>query len=114
MGDQVMQDAERRTILLVEDEPGDRTAVFRLLRDARRAYEIVEATSGEEGLARCREVRPDCVLLDYHLPDMSGRDFLDALASASARGGGAPPVAVVVLTGEEDDDVATDALKRGA
>jgi signal transduction histidine kinase len=109
----MMQDVARRTILLVEDEPGDRAMVRRLLRDARRTYEIVEATSVEDGLARCREMRPDCVLLDYYLPDMSGRDFLDALASATATGG-TPPVAVVVLTGEEDDVVATDALKRGA
>ncbi|WP_025409359.1 hybrid sensor histidine kinase/response regulator [Gemmatirosa kalamazoonensis] len=99
---------ERRTILLVEDEPGDRALVRRLLRGARRAYDIIEVTTGREGLARCAESPPDCVLLDFHLPDMTGREFLDALPN------GARAVPVVVLTGEEDDAVANDTLKRGA
>ena len=85
--------------------------VRRLLRDQRRAYAIVEAATGAEALARFRDAPPDCVILDYHLPDMDGHEFLDALGRVAGR---ALPVPVLVLTGHEDDEAAADALHRGA
>jgi signal transduction histidine kinase len=100
---------ERRTIVLIEDDAGDRTLVRRLLRGGKREYHIVEAATGAEGLARVREARPDCVLLDYHLPDMRGDELLDALQSDQGR-----LAPVLVYTGAEDDAAATSTLQRGA
>ena len=103
--------ATTRTILIIEDNPHDRAMIRRLLQGQRRQYEIFEATTGEAGLARCRETRPDCVLLDYYLPDMDGREWLSAF---SREVGPATRVPVAMLTGRDDDDLAVAALESGA
>lgn len=106
-----MTTANTRTILLIEDDPHDRALVKRLLKNQRRQYVIHEATSGEEGLALCREVRPDCVLLDYYLPDMDGREWLATYLREPGRRSALP---VAMLTGRDDDDLAVATLEMGA
>ena len=106
-----MTTANTRTLLLIEDDPHDRALVKRLLKNQRREYVIHEATSGEQGLALCREVRPDCILLDYYLPDMDGREWLAAYARDPGRRSAMP---VAMLTGRDDDDLAIAALEMGA
>lgn len=94
-------------LLVVDDSPEDRETYRRLLRtDSERRYEYVEAESGHEGLRAYREQQPDCVLLDYRLPDLDGLEFLVALGETE------PPV--IVLTGQGSEEVAVEAMKRGA
>jgi signal transduction histidine kinase len=106
-----MTTANTRTILLIEDDPHDRALVKRLLKNQRRQYVIHEATSGEEGLSLCREVRPDCILLDYYLPDMDGREWLATYSREPGRRSALP---VAMLTGRDDDDLAIATLEMGA
>ena len=98
-----------RTILVVDDSREDRAIVRQLLRESGVGHTLVEAEDGAEAVERCRDSRPDCVLLDFHLPDMEGLEVLDAL-----RNGGTVIVPVVMLTGEEDQVVAVEALNAGA
>jgi two-component sensor histidine kinase len=56
-------------------------------------------------------VQPDCVLLDYHLPDMSGLQFLDQLNSGASH---EPSFPVVLLTGMNSDELHADATRSGA
>src|SRR5690349_19708298 len=102
---------QTRTILLVEDDPHDRAMVRRLLQGQRREYVIHEAATGEAGLARCCEIQPDCILLDFYLPDMNGREWLATYMREVSRGA---PVPVAILSGRDDDDLATAALEEGA
>lgn len=99
------------TICLIDDNLEDRE-VFRryLLQDDDCTYRIFEEETGENGLALCRSVQPDCVLLDYNLPDMDGLDFLTGLVDNS----NSIPFAVVMLTGIGDEVVAVQAMKQGA
>ncbi len=101
--------SERRYhVLLVEDSPEDRESYRRLLaRAGGAAYTFTETDSGEEAVRLCRELRPDCVLLDYHLPDADGLELLPELAAAG-------PVPVIMLTGQGDEAVAVRAMKVGA
>lgn len=59
-------------ILNVNDSASNRYYVSRVLRAA--GWQVIEATTGAEGLERARSDRPDLVVLDIKLPDMSGLD----------------------------------------
>jgi two-component system, sensor histidine kinase len=98
-------------VLIVDDAPEDRETYRRQLQHEGRALvETLEAQSGEQGLLLCRMERPDCVLLDFSLPDMDGLEFLDQLRNE--RGEGMP--ALIMLTGQGNEAVAVQAMKRGA
>jgi CheY-like chemotaxis protein len=62
-------------ILVVEDEADIRESLALLL--AQEGYEVVEASDGEEGLARLRGggPRPCAILLDLHMPRKDGEEF---------------------------------------
>ncbi len=62
---------ERRAkILLVDDDPDFVEATKVVLES--RPYEVITAFSGEEGLQKAREEKPDLVLLDIIMPDIDG------------------------------------------
>ncbi len=103
--------AKKRTVLIIDDAPEDCLTYRRYLqKDPHYAYSILEASHGEDALASYREKMPDCILLDYYLPDTDGLDVLAALQ----RQAGVHACAIVVLTGEGDTDLAVRAMKQGA
>lgn len=104
-------DKDGITVLLVEDDQVDRMACRRaLLHREGRQFTIHEADTGTVGLKMAHDLKPDCILLDHHLPDMDGLEFLAALEDA--QGGVSLPV--MMLTGADKAMVAVEALKRGA
>jgi signal transduction histidine kinase/CheY-like chemotaxis protein len=66
-----------RTVLIVDDEPSIRRFLRHLLEQ--EGYDVLEAGSGKEALARCQREQPDLVLLDLRLPDMTGFEILSEL-----------------------------------
>ena len=64
-------------VLLVDDEEVTRYLVRQLL--PRGVYEVREATTGTAGLAQLRERRPDILLLDLMMPEMTGFELLEHL-----------------------------------
>ena len=98
-------------VLLVEDDAVDRLACRRALAaQPGYVFEVEEADTARAGLQRARAEAPDLILLDYHLPDMDGVEFLAELAADS----GELPVPVILLTGAQDITIAVDAMRRGA
>jgi putative protease len=70
-----------RTVLVVDDSAAFRATARTLLTV--RGYEVVGVAADlEGGLQAARELRPDCVLLDYHLPDADGLELLPELIAA--------------------------------
>ena len=67
--------ARRGTVLYVEDNPSNLRLIERVLAD-HSAIRLVPAMQGRLGLELAREHRPDLILADIHLPDMSGEDVL--------------------------------------
>jgi two-component sensor histidine kinase len=98
---------------MVDDSPGDRRLCRVLLEESLGSgLEFWEESAALPGLDTCRAVGPDCILLDYKLPDMDGLEFLIRLQSEGAAA--APNFAVVMLTGLADEQVAIRAMKAGA
>jgi signal transduction histidine kinase/DNA-binding response OmpR family regulator len=67
----------RPVILFVEDDPAVRGALARMFR--RQGYAVLEAGNGTLGLELARRRVPDAVVVDHHLPGMSGLDILRAM-----------------------------------
>jgi DNA-binding response OmpR family regulator len=82
-------------ILVIDDDPDIREAVTEVL--SLEGHEVVTASEGEQGLVRCRLLRPDLVLLDLMMPGMNGWDFLKALRRDELLG--RVPVVVVSALG---------------
>lgn len=102
---------ETRRVLVVDDDAIDRESYRRFLtRAPDYEYLLSESESGADGLAQCRLTSPDCVLLDYSLPDIDGVEFLDDLAGEA----GVVSIPVVMLTGQGNEAVAANTIKHGA
>jgi len=98
-------------LLLVDDDQVDRLACKRALAQYPDCdFVVFEAETGAQGLELARAEQLDCILLDYHLPDLNGVEFLAELAEET----GELPMPVVMLTGSDNAMVAVDALKLGA
>ena len=108
-------------ILLIDDSPEDR-ADFRqmLLRASNQRYQFTEAELGSTGVQAVQgrqgdghdDMPFDCILLDFHLPDMNAYEVLALLCN----GLDLPPCPVVVVTGWQGvgDDDSAGLLRAGA
>jgi two-component system, OmpR family, phosphate regulon response regulator PhoB len=88
-------------ILVIEDEPDLQQVLDYNLKQA--GHEVIAAQGGEVGLSLAREQRPDLVLLDLMLPDLSGTEVCKSLKDSEVT----RPIPVIMLTarGEEIDRV---------
>jgi DNA-binding NtrC family response regulator len=93
------------SILLVDDDDAVRASLRRVLK--REKYEVIEASSGEEGLAVVKSRPVDIVISDYQMPTMTGLDFLRAVLVVR------PDVLRILLTGNADLDMAVRAINEG-
>jgi DNA-binding NtrC family response regulator len=92
-------------VLVVDDEDLIRWSLVERL--TQEGYELVEAATGKDGLARCDE-GVDLVLLDYKLPDIDGLTILRQVRQAD------PNTLVILLTAYSTIDSAVEAIKLGA
>lgn len=94
---------------LVVDDDAMTASIHRSYVERVGDFEVVgEAHTGAEALALVRSMRPDLVLLDVYLPDLSGIDVLRRL-----RAPGAPHVDVIAVTAAKDVETLRSAIHGG-
>jgi CheY-like chemotaxis protein len=65
------------TVICIEDEDGIRELIAEELTDA--GHNVIEAVNGKQGLDLILQQRPDLVVSDWLMPEMSGGELLKAL-----------------------------------
>ena len=97
-----------RKVLLIDD---DKRMIFSLKRWLRlNGFQCHISQSPIEGLEKARQIRPDIIVLDLNMPEMSGYGVLSELKKNHVTA----QIPVVVLTGINDKDVAMGAMDLGA
>ena len=104
-------------VLVVDDEPGIRSGVIRILSnfhvtypfmDEDYTFEITEAASGEEGIEVIEKNIPDVILLDNKLPGIQGVEVLEYIRKKGY------DIVVAMITSYASLDVAIRATRDGA
>ena len=96
-------------VLIIDDDPADREIYKQSLNvEPGLRIEFAEANSAAEGIETARRWQPDCILLDYNLPDMDGLEVLPRL-----RASGQHLFPVVMLTAYGGEALAVQAMKAG-
>ena len=85
-----------KTILIVEDEEAVRELEKFILEQS--GYDVMEARDGLEGLAKAEFRKPDLILLDLMMPDVSGGRMFDEMKRHPTTSG----IPIVVVTGKPD------------
>lgn len=97
-----------KKLLIIEDEVLAITMLERIL--VKENYEIISATTGEEGLKLLEECQVDGVLLDLGLPDIDGLDLLKIIREQQAT----KHIPIIVVSAKEDEIDVILALEMGA
>ena len=93
-------------VAVVDDEEPVCRALKRLLRSA--GFDVATFGSGGDFLQSLRSRRPACLVLDLHMPRMSGFDLQEHLASM------ADPMPIVVITGHDTVQSRDRVMQAGA
>jgi DNA-binding response OmpR family regulator len=99
--------AQRKTILIVDDDPDVRTGLAEQL-EQHDGFAVALAAGGEEGVALAATAKPDLILLDVDLPDLDGREACRRMREA----GVAAPI--IMLTAADADTDTIQGLEAGA
>ena len=95
-----------KTILVVEDNPDNMTAMKAVLKNK---CHMLEATDGEEGLKLALSERPDLILLDISLPKMDGFEVVKELRQDKEAG----HIPVIALTARAMESDREKVIKAG-
>lgn len=95
-------------VFIVEDHALVREALAEWLNLQAEVEVVGTSESAEEAIDAVRDLRPDIVLMDIHLPEMSGIQSIQSLASKC------PDAKIVLITGDTDEATLYDAINAGA
>jgi CheY-like chemotaxis protein len=99
-----------RSVLLIDDEPAVLRATARVLRQAAPDLTLTLAEGANEGLRQVARLRPQAVLVDAYMPEMSGVDVCSLIHGARA----SAHLAVVAMTADPTPELAAAFARAGA
>lgn len=95
-------------VVVVDDQPVF-TEMLRMVLDMQDDIKVVGmAFTGDEGLKMALEAKPDVLLVDYHMPGMTGLEVIQALRTEGEN------TTVLVLTADTGEAVMAEAIAAGA
>jgi len=95
-------------LLIVDDEAPIRHLIIFSLQ--RQPYRVIEATDGNEALCRIQQSKPDLILLDWMLPDMSGVELIKSLRQDVLYN----DIPIIMLTARAEEENKLRGFKAGA
>jgi FixJ family two-component response regulator len=93
-------------IAVVDDEESVRLALARMLRAS--SFEVSIYRCGEDFLESLKTVLPDCVVLDFQMPGLTGRDVQQALSRQKL------PLPIIIVTAHDQPSLREKVLADGA
>jgi FixJ family two-component response regulator len=98
--------ANAHLIAVVDDDDSIRRALSRLLRGSN--FDVLTFGSGQEFIDSLRGHRPDCVILDFQMPELTGGDVQRLLSLSEIQ------VPVIIMTAYDHPVIREECLRRGA
>lgn len=103
-----MQNEKQKCILLVDDSRAVLAKLSQMLIAFQ--YRVVTTTSAIDALQLVRTERPDCIISDYEMPDITGPEFCETIkADPDLR-----EIPIVLLTSKDDAESIIEGISRGA
>ena len=106
MNERFVPNPPKGKVLIVDDAPDTLDIIQKLL--SFEGYEVILASTGEEGVKKVKEEKPDVVLMDISLPGIDGTEALKRIRTIN------PIQSVIMLTAFATVENAIQALKEGA
>jgi len=94
-------------LLLIEDDAGLIELITEKMEELE--FSVTSATSGAEAFAYLNKQTPDLMVLDYSLPDISGKELIKSMNRQQK-----PLPPFIITTGQGDERIAVDMMKLGA
>ncbi len=98
--------AKAHLIAVVDDDDSVRRALSRLLRCSN--FDVLTFASGQEFINSLRGHRPDCVILDFQMPELTGGDVQCLLSLAEIQ------LPIIIMTAYDHPVMREECLRRGA
>jgi FixJ family two-component response regulator len=98
--------AKAPLIAVVDDDDSIRRALSRLLRGSN--FDVLTFGSGQEFIDSLPAHRPDCVILDFQMPELTGGDVQCLLSLAEIQ------LPVIIMTAYDHPFIREECLRRGA
>ena len=98
--------SDRHTILVVDDDPNNIIILMAALKDE---YDVISALNGYEAIDRLTGHKPDLILLDMMMPDLSGLDVCSIIKSDAAFA----DIPVIFLTAVDSQEAELQGLEAG-
>lgn len=103
-----MNPASKQSILIIDDHPLFRKGLMQLIQTAEEFDIVGEASGGMDGIALAHALKPDIILLDLNMKDMSGIEVLTKLKPADIDS------RIIMLTVSDNAEDLVAALRAGA
>lgn len=97
-----------KTILVIDDSPTERYILSQMLLSG--GYEVSTAASGEEGIERAKQIKPDLILMDVVMPGTNGFQATRALAKDEAT----KDIPVIICTTKNQETDRVWGMRQGA